>query len=174
MRTHSSVLAWRMPGMVEPGGLLSLGWHRVGHDWSDLAATAAVAPYTLGNPVHHFLLCYEHLEAEKTRLYPSSSPGVWLLLEFGQWWTKEIGESVEKEISGLILSWLLSCCEVAKFLHWSPELCSEVLAFGCSYVQDSLETAISILFRCPVGLKVFMYLCSCLSQRVLLFLLSYP
>ena len=52
----------------------------------------------LGNPVDHFLLCYEHLEAEKTRLYPSSSPG--LLLEFGQWWTKEIGESVEKEISG--------------------------------------------------------------------------
>ena len=42
------------------------------------------------------------MEAEKTRLYPSSSPG--LLLEFGQWWTKEIGESVEKEISGLILS----------------------------------------------------------------------
>ena len=50
----------------------------------------------LGNPVDHFLLCFEPLEAEKTRLYPSSSPG--LLLEFGQWWTKEIGESVEKEI----------------------------------------------------------------------------
>ena len=32
MVTHSSVLAWRIPGMVEPGGLLSLGSHRVGHD----------------------------------------------------------------------------------------------------------------------------------------------
>ena len=32
MATHSSVLAWRIPGMREPGGLLSLGWHRVGHD----------------------------------------------------------------------------------------------------------------------------------------------
>ena len=43
MATHSSVLAWRIQGMVEPGGLLSLGLHRVGHDWSDLAAaTAAV------------------------------------------------------------------------------------------------------------------------------------
>ena len=31
MATHSSVLAWRIPGMVEPGGLLSLGLHRVGH-----------------------------------------------------------------------------------------------------------------------------------------------
>ena len=41
MTTHSSVLAWRIPGTGEPGGLPSLGSHRVGHDWSDLAAAAA-------------------------------------------------------------------------------------------------------------------------------------
>ena len=41
MATHSSVLAWRIPGTGEPGGLLSPGLHRVGHDWSDLAAAAA-------------------------------------------------------------------------------------------------------------------------------------
>ena len=41
METHSRVLAWRIPGMGEPGGLLSMGSHRVGHDWSDLAAAAA-------------------------------------------------------------------------------------------------------------------------------------
>ena len=40
MAVHSSVLAWRIPGTGEPGGLLSLGSHRVGHDWSDLAAAA--------------------------------------------------------------------------------------------------------------------------------------
>ena len=45
MATPSSVLAWRIPGMGEPGGLLSLGSHRVEHDWSDLAAAAA-AYYT--------------------------------------------------------------------------------------------------------------------------------
>ena len=39
--THSSVLAWRIPGTGEPGGLPSMGSHRVGHDWSDLAAAAA-------------------------------------------------------------------------------------------------------------------------------------
>ena len=39
--THSSVLAWRIPGKGEPGGLPSMGSHRVGHDWSDLAAAAA-------------------------------------------------------------------------------------------------------------------------------------
>ena len=41
MATHSSVLAWRTPGKGEPGGLPSMGSHRVGHDWSDLAAAAA-------------------------------------------------------------------------------------------------------------------------------------
>ena len=40
MATHSSVLAWRIPGMEEPGGLPPMGSHRVGHDWSDLAAAA--------------------------------------------------------------------------------------------------------------------------------------
>ena len=38
MATHSSALAWRIPGTEEPGGLPSMGSHRVGHDWSDLAA----------------------------------------------------------------------------------------------------------------------------------------
>ena len=41
MATHSSILAWRIPEMEEPGGLLSMGSHRVGHDCSDLAAAAA-------------------------------------------------------------------------------------------------------------------------------------
>ena len=37
MATHSSVPAWRIPGTEEPGGLLSMGSHRIGHNWSDLA-----------------------------------------------------------------------------------------------------------------------------------------
>ena len=40
MATHSSVLTWRIPGMGEPPGLPSMGSHRVGHNWSDLAAAA--------------------------------------------------------------------------------------------------------------------------------------
>ena len=55
--THSSVLAWRIPGTAEPGGLPSMGSHRVGHDWSDLAAAAAAANqgpkfYSLENILH--------------------------------------------------------------------------------------------------------------------------
>ena len=41
MATHSSVLAWRIPGTGAPGGLPSMGSHRVGHDGSTLAAVAA-------------------------------------------------------------------------------------------------------------------------------------
>ena len=41
MATHSSVLAWRIPGNAEPGGLQSMGSHRVRHDWSDLAAAGS-------------------------------------------------------------------------------------------------------------------------------------
>ena len=43
MATHSSVLAWRIPGTAEPGGLPPMGWHGVGHDWSDSAAAAAAS-----------------------------------------------------------------------------------------------------------------------------------
>ena len=48
MATHSSVLAWRIPGTEEPGGLPSMGSNRVGHDLSDLAAAAAAGHFTLG------------------------------------------------------------------------------------------------------------------------------
>ena len=60
MATHSSVLAWRIPGTGEPGGLLSMGSHRVGHDWSDLAA-AVLGKFVivLGKFVtHSHLLCH--------------------------------------------------------------------------------------------------------------------
>ena len=57
MGSHSSVLAWRIPGMGEPGGLPSMGLHRVGHYWSDLAAAGlpdlANIFYILGTFIGH-------------------------------------------------------------------------------------------------------------------------
>ena len=53
MATDSSVLAWRIPGTRESGGLPSMGLHRVGHDWSDLAAAAAASSLP---PLTHELL----------------------------------------------------------------------------------------------------------------------
>ena len=51
MATHFSVLAWRIPGTVEPGGLPSMGSHRVGHDWSDLAVAAIGYSIYLTSPI---------------------------------------------------------------------------------------------------------------------------
>ena len=66
MATHSSVLAWRIPGMGEPGGLLSMGSHRVGHDLSDLAAAAAVfhrvyVPHLIHFSADRHLVCFHVL-----------------------------------------------------------------------------------------------------------------
>ena len=49
MATHTGVLAWRVPGTGEPGGLPSVGSHRVGHDWSDLAAAIAAKKSSRSN-----------------------------------------------------------------------------------------------------------------------------
>ena len=54
MATHSSILAWRIPGTGEPCGLLSMGSHRVGHDWGDLAAAALDFNYYVN-------WCFKHI-----------------------------------------------------------------------------------------------------------------
>ena len=85
MATHSSVLAWRIPGTGKPGGLPSMGLHRVGHDWSDLAAAAAAGQLCLLNSRMNDCL--------STFLFPRNSVGeysVWtafyIMTSWG--WTK--------------------------------------------------------------------------------------
>ena len=58
METHSSVLAWRIPETGAPGGLPSMELHRVGHDWSDLAAAAAAAEDVGCGLALHVAKCY--------------------------------------------------------------------------------------------------------------------
>ena len=86
MATHSSALAWRIPGTGEPGGLPSMGSHRVGHDCSDLAAAAAAAAGT--NLVNHIKV-FSTIHSELSEHWPlwlscHHTPGVslrdWLLL----------------------------------------------------------------------------------------------
>ena len=79
MATHSSVLAWRIPGTGEPGGLLSLGSHRVRQDWSDLAAAAAKA----------LLKLFQKLKGRKHFLTHSMRPA----LPCYQSWTKILQEN---------------------------------------------------------------------------------
>ena len=68
MAAHSGVLAWRIPGTGEPGGLLSVGSHRVGNDWSDLAAVAVVV-HPKGNQSWIFIGRTD-AEAETPILWP--------------------------------------------------------------------------------------------------------
>ena len=68
MATHSSVLAWRIPGTGEPGGLLSMGSRRVGHDRSDLAAAAAATLMAESEEELKSLLVKVKEESEKVGL----------------------------------------------------------------------------------------------------------
>ena len=76
--THSSVLAWRIPGAGEPGGLPSMGSHRVRHDWSDLAAAASSSVQFLLSFSRQVMSGSLHSHGlQHTRFpCPSSSPGV--------------------------------------------------------------------------------------------------
>ena len=97
---HSSVLAWRIPGTGEPGGLWSMGSHRVGHDWSDLAVSMGCIA---GNHYHHVVNFYNSTALKNN---------------ISMLWTK-----------GRRTSWdlLSSCanCLLGKRLgfHWLPSVC---------------------------------------------------
>ena len=93
MATYSSVLAWRILGTGEPGGLPSMGSHRVRHDWSDLAAAAVIycyviKPLKLGGLTKAILLPLMIQWVSCAQLSSSSAPhtvtgatGIWELLE---------------------------------------------------------------------------------------------
>ena len=83
MATHSSVLAWRIPGTGQPGGLPSMESHRVGHDWSYLAVAAAVflsipSPYQTHSLIGVFALAVPSACWACPDLYLAG----WLLLSF--------------------------------------------------------------------------------------------
>ena len=85
MATHSSTLAWRIPGTEEASGLLSMGSHRVGHDWSDLAAAAAEKK-SLGKKTKR----YQGFQARDKRSLPvlaTSPPTVYLKIWGETFWS---------------------------------------------------------------------------------------
>ena len=65
---HSSILAWRIPGTEEPGGLPSMGSHRVRHDWSDLAAAASL-PHSIVFLYFFLHLCIGHCGRKETYFF---------------------------------------------------------------------------------------------------------
>ena len=102
MATHSSVFAWRIPGMGEPCGLPSMGSHRVGHYWSDLAAVAAAdskirfCKHFLGNflPEYPFLRKISFVDKStkllvcaQTFFFKKILFWQWILKPFTQFWS---------------------------------------------------------------------------------------
>ena len=82
MATHSSILAWRIPRRGEPGGLPSMGSHRVGHDWRDLAAAAA--DWSSRLPSLIWVSCIQSVEG--LNLTESSPPSKGEFLLLGCFW----------------------------------------------------------------------------------------
>ena len=78
MATHSSVLAWRIPGTGKPGRLPSIGSHRVRHDWSDLAAAAEY--------LKHAGFCAGTVDRNKNKSRYSCSKSSW-------WWERQTNNS---------------------------------------------------------------------------------
>ena len=68
MATHSSVLAWRIPGTGETGGLPSMGSHRVGHDWNDLAAKVCLVKAMVFPVVMYGCKSWTIKKAERRRI----------------------------------------------------------------------------------------------------------
>ena len=100
MATHSSVLAWRIPGMGEPGGLPSMGLHRGGHNWSDLAVAAAV-----GLSYMAFIMLR----------YISSMPGFWRVFIINWSWilSKAFSASIE-----IIMVFIFQFVNVVYQFYW--------------------------------------------------------
>ena len=152
MASHSSVLAWRTPGMGEPAGLLSVGLHRVGHDWSNLAVAAdsilkswditlptkvclfkamvfSVVMYgcenwTVKKAEHQRIDAFDLLMLEKTLESP------WTARRSNQSILKEIspGCSLEGLMLKLKLQYLSNWCE--ELTHWKRPWCWEKLRAG--------------------------------------------
>ena len=114
MAPHSSVLAWRIPGMGEPGGLPSMGSHRVGHDWSDLAAAAVVFCLWM-----YLILFTNH-----------QLMNIWIISRFGLLW----------KVLLLTFAYISLCGDRLSFFQWAfpASLAARVQASSCD--QHVLST----------------------------------
>ena len=157
MATHSSVLAWRIPGTGESGGLPSTGSHRVGHDWSNLAAAAA----------RLFRIYWWLLEVNA---YGTILPLITLVLE----------SLSEKCTNVKNYEFINFCFEVNRLNHKreNTKISCRMLAFSIIITTSSLICSFSPLayfsYFCEENLKNYIALCpflnanraQCLSAQV--------
>ena len=151
MATHSSVIALRIPEMGQPGGLPSMGSHRVGHNWSDLAAADSILKsrdITLPTKVYLVKAMVFPVVMYGCERWTIKQPEYWRIDAFELWcwrwllrvpWTarrsnqsilKEIGPeySLEGPMLKLKLQYLATWCE--ELSHWKRPRCWERLKAG--------------------------------------------
>ena len=119
MATHSSVLAWRVPGMGEPGGLLSMGSHRVGHDWSNLAAAWRPTTPSRTNTQKRCPLHYRGLQC-KCRKWRDT----WVNRQFGLCVQNEAGQRLtefHQENTLVLANTLFQQCKGRLYTWMSPD-----------------------------------------------------
>ena len=113
MATHSSVLAWRIPVTGEPGGLPSMGSHRVGYNWSDLAAAATAFLYT------HLIFLLSTMTVSVQLDFFSSFP-FQIVTTLWDWykemctWICHLDHSISTSSIMNVYVFRLCCCSVAK------------------------------------------------------------
>ena len=125
MATHSSVLAWRIPGTGEPGGLPSVRSHRVRHDWRDLAAAAANVSHLVGAADFSCPECSPTEPSISVYCTPPSS--AWSNIIF------ILPDPSPPEVHPHLFPRFLRVCEVAQSC---PTLCD---AMGCSLPGSSIH-----------------------------------
>ena len=137
MATHSSVLAWRIPGMGEPGGLPSMGSHRIGHNWSNLAAAAVRGVLTKrtdgsSEPLDDFHCDLGHLDSVLLLLYVEGVHSKWKKTCFldgsGNVVVIDRGHSGIHFLSNILWEHMSSKCTLAK-------ITKNLLIFCCKYLH---------------------------------------
>ena len=144
MAAHSIILAWRILWTEKPGGLLSLGSHRVGHNWSDLAAAAAAASHKIWYVIFSLFLKIQfsrsvmsdslrpHEPQHARSPCPSPNPGVHLNpCPSSQWCHPTISSSVVP----------FSCC-LQSFPASGSFPMSQLFAWGGQSIEVSASTSV--------------------------------
>ena len=109
MAIHSSVLAWRIPGTGEPGRLPSMGLHRVGHNWSDLAAAAAAGKFKKFSTVKSITVISHSITIHSPLLFQEYTSEIYDLKMLTPWWVPTEQYNLVVKVIGLRIrkTWFL-------------------------------------------------------------------
>ena len=122
MATHSSILVWRIPWTEEPGGLQSIGSHRVRHDWSDLACSLCLMTFSVQAEMYKIII----FKPMPLKMFPSFG------FFFPHIWETSLVSCLRNRIPVNSLTGLL----IYYCLHWS--------LYAKSHLSEHSELSVSL------------------------------